>query len=327
MTAAGHVLRNSGRVAEAEETYREAVSFDTANTAAHHFLGDVLADLGRHDDALSAYSTAAQLGGYSPREADILVRLLHHAGKRDEAIGVVSRWVAMHPDDPIGRHMLAACGSAPTPERADDDYVTVLFDGYAASFDQSLGRLGYRAPELVVDAVGEAVGDARADLRVLDAGCGTGLCGPGLRPFAQTLTGVDLSGAMLQHARERGCYDELIQNELTGYLGDGPDRFDVIASADVLIYFGDLTAVLGAAALALARGGTLVFSVEADPSPEAAYSLQHHGRFAHSREHLRGSIAKAGLDLVALSPDVLRNEGGQPVDGFVVTAYKPRPQA
>jgi len=37
---------------------------------------------------------------------------------------------------------------------------------------------------------------------VLDAGCGTGLCGPILRPYAAGLVGVDLSEGMLKVAAE-----------------------------------------------------------------------------------------------------------------------------
>ena len=39
---------------------------------------------------------------------------------------------------------------------------------------------------------------------VLDAGCGTGLCGPGLRGRAGRLVGVDLSPEMLKRAAGRG---------------------------------------------------------------------------------------------------------------------------
>ena len=38
--------------------------------------------------------------------------------------------------------------------------------------------------------------------RILDAGCGTGLCGPLLRPLAARLVGVDLSEKMVELARD-----------------------------------------------------------------------------------------------------------------------------
>jgi predicted TPR repeat methyltransferase len=41
----------------------------------------------------------------------------------------------------------------------------------------------------------------------VDLGCGTGLMGPLLRSHVSVLEGVDLSTAMVEKARERGCYD------------------------------------------------------------------------------------------------------------------------
>jgi predicted TPR repeat methyltransferase len=43
-------------------------------------------------------------------------------------------------------------------------------------------------------------------------------------------------------------YDELVRRELTMYLRDSVATFDVIVSADTLVYFGALQEVLAAAA-------------------------------------------------------------------------------
>ena len=99
-------------------------------------------------------------------------------------------------------------------------------------------------------------------LDVLDAGCGTGLCGPLVAPYARRLVGVDLSARMLRQAEERHVYDALHKFELTAYLQDNPGAFDVIVSADTLVYFGPLEQVVVAAAAALRPGGRLVFTVE-----------------------------------------------------------------
>ncbi len=44
---------------------------------------------------------------------------------------------------------------------------------------------------------------------MLDAGCGTGLCGPIFRNISGSMIGVDLSPEMVEKARERKVYDEL----------------------------------------------------------------------------------------------------------------------
>ena len=104
--------------------------------------------------------------------------------------------------------------------------------------------------------------EASKSLDVLDAGCGTGLCGPLIAPYARRLVGVDLSARMLAQARARNVYDELFKGELTAYLRDSAGAFDVIVSADTLVYFGPLEDVVAAAADALRPGGRLIFTVE-----------------------------------------------------------------
>ena len=44
-------------------------------------------------------------------------------------------------------------------------------------------------------------GAPRGELEIVDAGCGTGLLAPHLRPYARRLVGVDLSPKMLEKAR------------------------------------------------------------------------------------------------------------------------------
>ena len=61
-------------------------------------------------------------------------------------------------------------------------------------------RLDYHAPELLVASLMEVLGRGQPIYDVLDAGCGTGLCGALLKPFARSLTGVDLSSGMLRKA-------------------------------------------------------------------------------------------------------------------------------
>ena len=126
------------------------------------------------------------------------------------------------------------------------------FDRFAQSFDAKLRQLDYRGPELAAAAVARRLGDARGNLDVLDAGCGTGLCGPLLRPYARQLSGVDLSSGMLHKARARQVYDHLILGELTACLEGLAACYDLIVLVDTLIYFGELPPVFAAAAGAAA---------------------------------------------------------------------------
>ena len=48
---------------------------------------------------------------------------------------------------------------------------------------------------------------------------------------------------MIEKARARQVYDDLIVAELTAYLQSAAGSYDLIASADTLVYFGDLRPV------------------------------------------------------------------------------------
>jgi predicted TPR repeat methyltransferase len=318
----GVVLRAQGRVAEAETAYRAAIRIDPDHADAHHNLGVLLNGLGRRREAALCFSRVITLRPKHP-EARRLLALAHYTlGEVDKAVEVFDEWLREEPDDPIARHMLAACSGRDVPARASDPYIEKTFDSFAASFDAKLANLEYRAPALVAEMLAQAELPATGGLDVLDAGCGTGLCGPLVAPYAQRLVGVDLSDAMLARARERNVYDELVRGELTAYLLDSPAAFDVIVSADTLVYFGPLDGVAAAAARALRPGGVLVFTVE-ELADDGSWSIGPTGRYRHARGYVERVLADVGLQ-PEIAPAELRLEGGEPVAGLVVRAG-PRP--
>jgi predicted TPR repeat methyltransferase len=239
----------------------------------------------------------------------------------EEATQVYRDWLMREPDNPIPRHMLAACGGAEAPARADDAYVRDVFDGFADSFDeQLLKNLNYRAPEVLIEALGKVLPAPAARLDVLDAGCGTGLCAPLIRPQACRLVGVDLSSGMVDKARIRGGYDELAVAELTEYLQARHAAYDVVLSADTLVYFGELMAVLSAAYAALRAGGWVAFTLEALDGDEDRTELSASGRYRHTRRYVERVLQSVGYENVRIDSDTLRKEGGQWVAGWVVLA-------
>jgi len=166
---------------------------------------------------------------------------------------------------------------------------------------------------------------------VLDAGCGTGLCGVLIAPFARRLVGVDLSEGMLAHAQEKNVYHTLMKAELTEYLRDNSEAFDLIVSADTLVYFGDLEGTIAACAGALRPNGILVFTLEHAVGGSAGvdYRLELHGRYSHARAYVEQVLARSGLHAKVIQAE-LRTEAGAPVPGLVIRAAKsasagPRP--
>jgi predicted TPR repeat methyltransferase len=318
----GAVLRAKGELDAAEAACRSAIAAEPGHVEAHNNLGNILAKQGRHDAALACYRASIALDPNHPDGPKLLGLALHALGRIDEAGAVYRQWLARDPGNPVATHMLAACSGQEIPARASDGYVKNIFDGMAGEFDQHLARLGYRAPEIVQAAVGRELPASPASLRVLDAGCGTGLCARFLRPYAQTLTGVDLSAGMLRRAAQTGLYDMLIEAELTAHLQAQRAAYDLIVCSDTLCYFGALDAVLTAAAAALRPRALLVFTVEraAQSARDAGFRLAAHGRYSHSEEFVRATLRRAAFRDIDIREAALRNEGGVPVAGLVATA-------
>jgi predicted TPR repeat methyltransferase len=355
----GMLRCQAGDPVEAEGLLRRSTEAEPSNPHAWLNLGNVLVILGKQEEARAAFTRATELApdlamawfnlgvclgrckrpleaasalhralkiepGYLPAY-EYLGHVLYRLGNFAEAAELYREWLVYDPDNPIARHMLAATSGQGAPSRAADEYVRQVFDGFADSFDERLASLRYRAPQLVAQRLErDASGDA--PLEILDAGCGTGLCGPLLAPLARRLVGVDLSVAMIEKARARGVYAELVPGELCAFMRTRPAAFDVVVSADTLVYFGALEEPLRAARRCLRAGGRLIFTVERlDPGREPAsgkpsYRLEPHGRYSHSEGYVRALLEEAGFGAISIETGVLRWERGAEVAGLIVLA-------
>jgi predicted TPR repeat methyltransferase len=319
----GVVLRAKGEVAEAEAAYRAAIRIDPEHIDAYHNLGVLLNAQRRPREAALCFSKVITLRP-KDSEARRLLALAHCTlGEVDKAVEIFQEWLEDDPGDPIARHMLAACSGRDVPPRASDAFIERTFDSFAATFDSKLASLSYRAPALVAETLKRSRVTPSKSLDILDAGCGTGLCGPLIAPYARRLVGVDLSEGMLAEARNRNVYDELLRSELSAYLAGCSEMFDVIVSADTLVYFGTLEEVVAASASALRPGGRVIFTVEelVGAGHDVAYSLGTSGRYRHSREHVEAVMAGTTLTPAIVSAE-LRLEAGESVAGLVVQGTK-----
>ncbi|MCG5053132.1 MAG: tetratricopeptide repeat protein [Myxococcales bacterium] len=325
----GTALKEQDRLEEAEAAARKALELQPAHADAHHTLGNVLRLRKRPHEALEAFKQAILLRPQHPDSYRGLGAALYAVGQIEEAAEVYRRWVALEPENPYPQHLLAACTQQAIPERASDAFVASTFDRFANSFDKVLSGLQYRAPALLAQAIEEYLGPPAPRFDVADAGCGTGLCGPLLRPWARTLDGVDLSKAMVNHARDRKvgdapAYDELTVAELTAHFFGRPACYDLVVSADTLCYFGRLEAPVESLARALRPNGLLAFTVERADEAHApdGFAIHPHGRYSQTETYVRRVLKGAGLSPKLIACVHLRLEKAKPVDGLLVLAKK-----
>jgi predicted TPR repeat methyltransferase len=127
------------------------------------------------------------------------------------------------------------------------------------------------------------------------------------------MTGVDISGRMLEEAAKRGLYTDLLKAEALEFLAVHPARFDLIFAADVLVYFGDLAPLFAAVARSIPPGGIFAASVEINE--ENDFEILPSGRFAHCTRYLE-RLAKSNFKIRAKERAAIGLEASQPVEGL-----------
>ncbi len=294
------MLTFAGERTAAVDAYREHLATRPGDLDAMEHLAGVLARLGRVDEELTV---------------------------RTEIAAITSDKLGLRPEDrdAVIAFELASIGAIDAPAVAPPAYVAATFDIISEIFDDRLRRaLRYRGPEQVVERIAREHGGGDGSLVVCDAGCGTGLVGPLLRPYARLLRGVDLSPGMLEKARAREVYDDLVVAELTTFFLASPGAYDVITAADVFVYMGDIRPVFAAIAGALRPGGVFVSTLER-AEEEGSFVLHNAGRYAHSIDFLREAARGAGLEEISIEEEDLRREKGGAVRALIASLRRPAP--
>jgi predicted TPR repeat methyltransferase len=208
--------------------------------------------------------------------------------------------------------------------RCPPAYMRILFDDFASHYDDTmLKKLDYRG-HLHLRVLAERVlGPIRPGRRILDLGCGTGLVGATFKDLADggRLDGVDISPRMIEAARRRGIYDDLVLGDLETMLNEPGTAYELILAADTMIYLGDLAPTFAGVAKRLEPGGFYIFAVER--REDDGWEQTSKNRFRHSEAYLRDEAQRAGLVFLDIMDCALRNEGDTPVAGFAVALQKP----
>jgi predicted TPR repeat methyltransferase len=304
-------------------------------TAHHLSSGDLIAD------RRAGYARMLAEGGEFAAAADLMEQTLelvpHWAAGwfllgeyhektagQDLAVDAYRRTLELNSDDIFGAGLkLSILGERDQPAQPPVAYVEQLFDDYADHFEEALvEKLDYQVPACLAELITRE--GSRTYATAIDLGCGTGLMGVELRPFAAKLEGYDLSANMLAKADEKNIYDHLAQADLSLRPDKSPlfaegfpeKRADLVVAADVLMYLGDLENLFLIARQLLASRGHFAFSVELS-SERDGFHLQPSLRYAHTTTYIETLMPALGFRILASQTLVIRTDGGAPVEGFL----------
>ncbi len=296
-----------------------ALALDGNNAIAWSNRGMLLRELQRPKEAAASFEEALARG------ADASLNQFYLASVRSGTHGdAAQNTVASQ-----GAAGVPASVPVSLPTSAPRAYVEQLFDSYADDFAIHLVQaLHYRGHERLVERLVQ-LHPGRFD-KALDIGCGSGLCGPLLRPRCGRLDGLDISSAMVEKARQTGMYDHLFHADAVEYLraSSSPRPYDLILAADVFNYVGALEPVFAAVHKALAAGGRFCFTVEAiDEAQVGANAVQDGAadlqllpslRYAHSEPYVRRVANTHGYAIDEISREALREDQGGVVSALYV---------
>jgi predicted TPR repeat methyltransferase len=355
----GVVLAELKRFDEAIASYERALQIKRDHVEALNNRGNALQALKRFDDALISYDRALaikpdyhsalinrgaalhalkrfadELAHYDrmlsvkPDSAEALNgrgMALRELNRLEEALESFDKALAKRPGWTIAalnrETTLLSLGRL---SRVPPSSVVAIFDEFSSHYDDTmLVKLGYRGHVHVRTLAERVLPRLNPPWRILDLGTGTGLVGAAFKDLAVggRLDGIDLSPLMIEAARARNVYDDLILGDLETVLAEPGRSYDLILSADTMIYIGDLAPTFAGVVKRLVPGGFYIFACESKSGDGWDLSKVH--RFRHSESYIRAQARRAGLDFVDSMECFLRTEADEPVPGMTVALRTP----
>ena len=151
-------------------------------------------------------------------------------------------------------------------------------------------------------------------------GCGTGSLASTLRPYAETLVGVDISPDMLFKAEKICSYDLLYKKDINNYLEEIQNHYDTVVAAAVLIHFFDLDNIFTLVNNSLKINGKFVFSIF--EGTQKSKDLNSFLMYSHSSEYITALANRQNLKIIYRQKGIHEYHKGIPIPGIIFVLEK-----
>ncbi|MFN0005802.1 MAG: tetratricopeptide repeat protein [Burkholderiaceae bacterium] len=311
----GCVLILQNKLNEALVYFGKVIEIDKTHAEAHLNCGNIFKEFKLFSKALSSYSKAIELKQDYAEAYGNRGSIHHEEGEFEKAIKDYKKALSMNPMLTKITFSLSSLGVGPTPNVMPTQPLIELFDNYANKFDDHLiGLLGYQAPQILMNQLKRY--QNYKIKQMLDLGCGTGLCGESFGSHAQVITGVDISKKMLEQAKAKGIYSKLICADIVDFLNNTTEQYDLVVSADVFIYMGELEQIFKDIASKLKINGLFSFTIENSQSP--TFELKTTQRYGHSLPYILQLASLNGFSVLEIKDVQLRREKDVFISGAAI---------
>ena len=295
------MLYRAGRLQEAVERYHEAVQLAPNSPEICNNFGIIQKDMGEYEEALALFFKALSA---QPNRDEISINIsetLTLLAEKDKkkAQEIAANWLNSYPNNVFARHWSKTDGNS-------SQYSQKLFDNFAETYEQTLKNINYALPQELENIIGHPEGT------ILELGCGTGLIAQKLKTPQNSFIGIDISEKMIEKAKAKHIYKELITADILPWLQKNPPKVDLIIAADVFCYFADLEDIIK-----FCTPNRLCFSVE--KTNNYPYEKQSNGRYKHHEKYISNLLNKYGYYKVKQKLITLRQENGKYVEGLIFT--------
>lgn len=308
---------HNDRFENALKYYLALLAEDPNNIEYLYNTGVAQMGLGHIEDAASLFNRVLELDPKNFGALSNLAAIKMRRKDRTAAISLLERANSVEPDNKVTYFMLQALRQADDEVVTCEDYARDLFNHYALYYEKHMqDTLQYKLPAKLWEILHSL--NLSQFAKVLDLGCGTGLCGDILKNFTEDLTGVDIAEKMLAIAKNKDVYQTLVCQDISAYLAEADVQFDLIVAADVLPYFGSLDAIFTNICNKLINNGVFIFTTEI--STDKDWQIQESIRFRHSSRYIAELCAKYSLILEYKEQVVARMQDENALEEIIYVA-------